>query len=419
MQRIEGFIAQANTLPRDSKAESLLDTLRVIREHGQQGLGSGKVVIFTESIRTQDSLFDLLVQNGFEPGEVTLFRGDNEHPRSGKHTTAGCRRSDSTFRSRIVPAGRSACVSRSFMNSERGRASLSRRKPRKGLNLQFCETLINYDLPWNPQRIEQRIGRVHRYGQRRGVTVLNFLDRGNEAQRLTFDILSQKLDLFGKVLDASDVVLHEPTTDSPEPLVGGIGVEFESQLRQIYRDARSIEDVTEQLQELREKMEARRREFDDEQARTAELIETQLDDSVRQVFSRWQKELPAGLAELDRDLDHLLSGYLQAVGIKYERIESAGRIHFQIRADVRLPAAYKNGVSVFVGPPTDDIDAEHFQPTHPLFAAAIAEARAATANTRHVVWQIPNDASAATETEGPKGTAHRHKGGVPRLRADG
>ncbi len=74
----------------------------------------------------------------------------------------------------------------------------------KGLNLQFCETVINYDLPWNPQRIEQRIGRCHRYSQQRDVTVVNFIARDNEAQQLTFEILSQKLDLFGKVLDASD-----------------------------------------------------------------------------------------------------------------------------------------------------------------------------------------------------------------------
>jgi hypothetical protein len=394
LQRIEAFISQADAVPRDSKAESLLETVRVIRDHGQQGSGSGKVVIFTESIRTQDSLFDLLVRHGFAPGAVTLFRGDNDHPRAreaydrwmdevGQHIAEQDRPSRSIgVRLALIHEFRTrSCI---FISTEAGA---------KGLNLQFCETLINYDLPWNPQRIEQRIGRVHRYGQRRGVTVLNFLDRGNEAQRLTFDILSQKLDLFGKVLDASDVVLHEPATDNPEPLIGGIGVEFESQLRQIYRDARSIEDVTEQLRELRQKMESRRKEFDEEQSRTAELISTRLDDSVRQVFSRWQQELPAGLAELDRDLERLLTGYLQATGVAYERAESAERILFHIRPDSRLPAQYADGVSVFVGPPADGMDAEPFQPTHPLFAAAVAEARAAAAHARHVVWLIPDEAS--------------------------
>ena len=394
LDRIEWFIAQADSVPRDSKAESLLDTVRVIREHGQQGAGSGKVVIFTESIRTQDSLFDLLVQNGFDPGEVTLFRGDNDHPRAreaydrwmsevGQHMAEQDRPSRSIgVRLALIHEFRTR--SRVFISTEAGA---------KGLNLQFCETLINYDLPWNPQRIEQRIGRVHRYGQRRGVTVLNFIDRGNEAQRLTFEILSQKLDLFGKVLDASDVVLHEPATDTPEPLIGGIGVEFESQLRQIYRDARSIDDVTEQLQELRRKMESRRKEFDDEQARTAELISTRLDDSVRQVFSHWQDELPEGLAELDRDLERLLTGYLEAIGVEYERTESGGRILFHLQAHRCLPAQYSDGVSVFVGPFVEDIDAEPFQPAHPLFIAAVGEARAATTHERHVVWCVPDNAS--------------------------
>ena len=394
LRLIEGFISLTDSLPCDSKAESLLDAVRVIREHGHQGSGSGKVVIFTESIRTQESLFELLVQNGFDPGEVTLFRGDNEHPRAreaydhwmtevGQHIAEQDRPSRSIgVRLALIYEFRTrSCV---FISTDAGA---------KGLNLQFCETLINYDLPWNPQRIEQRIGRVHRYGQRRGVTVLNFIDRGNEAQRLTFEILSQKLDLFGKVLDASDVVLHEPTTDAPEPLISGIGVEFESQLRHIYRNARSIEDVTEQLRELRENMESRRKEFDDEQARTAELISSRLDDSVKQVFSRWQEELPEGLAELDRDLERLLTGYLQASGVAYERHETFGRILFDIRADARLPAQYANGLSVFVGPPSDSIDAEPFQPMHPLFAEAVAEARAATANARHIIWQVSDDAS--------------------------
>lgn len=399
LERIEGFISQANSIPRDSKAESLLDTLRVIREHGQQGSGSGRVVIFTESIRTQESLFDLLVQNGFTPGEVTLFRGDNDHPRAkeayerwmsevGQHIAEQHR------------ASRSISVRLALIHEFRTRSSvfISTEAGAKGLNLQFCETLINYDLPWNPQRIEQRIGRVHRYGQRRGVTVLNFIDRGNEAQRLTFEILSQKLDLFGQVLDASDVVLYEPATDAPEPLIGGLGVEFESQLRQIYRDAKSIDDVTEQLRELRQTMASRRKEFEDEQARTSEVISSRLDDSVRQVFSRWQEELPQGLAELDHDLERLLDGYLQAVGVNYERTESAGRILFHIQPDNRRSAQYSVGVSVYVGPPSDGIDAEPFQPTHPLFAAAVAEARAATADTRHVIWHIAADASSQLQT---------------------
>ena len=171
------------------------------------------------------------------------------------------------------------------------------------MNLQFCDTLINYDLPWNPQRIEQRIGRIHRYGQRRGVTVMSFLARENEAQRLTFEILSQKLDLFGKVLDNSDAILHVPTTDSPQSLISGIGVDFEAQLRRIYDQARSVDDVTHELQGLRDKVEAKREEFDAEQSRAAELVEERLDDTLRAVFRKYEHELPGELAGLDADIE--------------------------------------------------------------------------------------------------------------------
>ena len=124
----------------------------------------------------------------------------------------------------------------------------------KGLNLQFCETVINYDLPWNPQRIEQRIGRCHRYSQQRDVTVVNFLATDNEAHRLTFEILSQKLDLFGKVLDASDIVLHEPRTDAPEIVVSAVSLEFETDLRNIYSRSRTLDEVTREIAALRDKI---------------------------------------------------------------------------------------------------------------------------------------------------------------------
>ena len=53
----------------------------------------------------------------------------------------------------------------------------------EGINLQFCSMVVNYDLPWNPQRIEQRIGRCHRYGQRYDVVVVNFLNQNNAADQ--------------------------------------------------------------------------------------------------------------------------------------------------------------------------------------------------------------------------------------------
>ena len=162
----------------------------------------------------------------------------------------------------------------------------------KGLNLQFCETVINYDLPWNPQRIEQRIGRCHRYSQQRDVTVVNFIARDNEAHRLTFEILSQKLDLFGRVLDASDHVLHEPRTDAPEIVVSALSVEFESDLRSIYSRSRTLDEVTREIAALRDKISERREAFEKEYERTSQIIESRFDENVRRVFKRLREDLP-------------------------------------------------------------------------------------------------------------------------------
>src|SRR5439155_3279474 len=230
LELIEGFIAAAQAIERDSKAECLIEALKVIREHGEQGTGTGKVVIFTESVKTQDFLYELLTERGYLPAEVTLFRGQNDHARARE---ALSRWEDEVGRLQMAEhrPSRSVAVRLALVHEfrEHSKVFISTEAGAKGLNLQFCETLINYDLPWNPQRIEQRIGRIHRYGQRRGVTVMNFLARENEAQRLTFEILSQKLDLVGKVLDSSDAILHEPTHDFPQSLISGLGVGVEPQ----------------------------------------------------------------------------------------------------------------------------------------------------------------------------------------------
>ena len=200
----------------------------------------------------------------------------------------------------------------------------------KGLNLQFCETVINYDLPWNPQRIEQRIGRCHRYSQQRDVTVVNFIAKDNEAHRLTFEILSQKLDLFGKVLDASDVVLHEPRTDAPEIVVSALSLEFETDLRNIYSRSRTLDEVTREIAALRDKIEGRRDAYEKEYQRTSQIIESRFDEEVRKVFKRLREDLPEGLVQLDRDLADLVEGYLASRAIAHKRFDKAGRVVFEI-----------------------------------------------------------------------------------------
>ena len=213
----------------------------------------------------------------------------------------------------------------------------------KGLNLQFCDTVINYDLPWNPQRIEQRIGRCHRYGQTRDVTVINFLARDNQAQRLTFDILSTKLDLFGDVLDMSDVVLQTPRSDASQELVSALGPDFEGELRRIWERARSVAEVEDETApprrvDGRSPAGARARP----RAHRRPHRDRALDDSVRDVFRRIRTDLTAELAtSFDAELERMLTAYLDAAEVRLERRRArwtAGGPHRRLRALARRPS---------------------------------------------------------------------------------
>ena len=396
LARVEDFVRRARSLPHDSKALSLV---QVVRSIGDRRGGNGKLVVFTESLTTQEFLRDLLIGHaGLEETGITLFRGHNDSPRArqalrrwqeevGRHLPAhGLPSPDIAVRLALVHEFKTR--SRVFIATEAGA---------KGLNLQFCDTIVNYDLPWNPQRIEQRIGRCHRYGQKRDVTVVNFLAKDNETQRLTLEILTQKLDLFGDVLDMSDSVLHEARSKRSEELTTALGPDFEQQLNRIWERARSIDEVEEELRRLRETMEDRRRELDRIREHTTGLIETRFDDSVQQVFRRIADELPATLAALDADLERVVTDYLRANGIDHASEVHKRRRLIRIPACERLPGALSEGLSVAAGhaDALEEFDALHV--AHPLVRAAVDDARRTGSGTFSVRFRLTAQAPEVLE----------------------
>jgi Helicase conserved C-terminal domain/SNF2-related domain len=389
---VEDFVARARSLPHDAKARSFQDAIRVVLERGRDGHGSGKAVVFTESITTQEYLRRLLLDMGVRDEDVTLFRGTNDHERA-KQAHARWVQEEG----RNLPPGtrptREVAVRLALVHEFRTRSKVlvSTEAGAKGLNLQFCETIINYDLPWNPQRIEQRIGRCHRYSQQRDVTVVNFIARDNEAHHLTFEILSQKLDLFGKVLDASDHVLHEPRTDAPEIAVSAVSIEFENDLRRIYSRSRTVDEVTREIAALRDKIGTKREAFEREYERTSQIIESRFDEDVRKVFRRLREELPAGLRQLDHDISDLVEGHLRARGWGYTRSEPDGRVLFDVATDADLPAEIGDVRRFATGDARGLTDAQSLNLLHPLVRAAIEEARAWPGGS--VELTLPTDAA--------------------------
>jgi adenine-specific DNA-methyltransferase len=374
---VDSFVARARALPDDAKARTFQEAIRHVMALGRDGRGSGRAVVFTESITTQEYLRTLLLAIGLGDDDITLFRGSNDHERAreahgrwledvGRHLPPGSRPArDVAVRLALVHEFKSR--SKILICTEAGA---------KGLNLQFCETIINYDLPWNPQRIEQRIGRCHRYGQSRDVTVVNFIGRDNEAQQLTFEILSQKLDLFGKVLDASDHVLHEPRTTSPELVASAVSVEVETDLQAIYSRSRSTDEVTREIAALRDKIGARRDDYEREHQRTSQIIHSRFDQDVRRVFKQLRDELPPVLIQLDRDIAELVDGYLRSRRGTYRRSNAEGRVLFEIAPGFDLGVDAGDDRRFATGDARSLVDAQSLSLSHPLVLAAIEHARA-------------------------------------------
>ncbi len=177
-----------------------------------------KAVVFTEFRRTQEHLAGLLASRGYT---VTCLSGD-----------AG----NADRRQALVEAFR-----------DRTQLLLMTEAGAEGLNLQFCNLVVNYDLPWNPQRVEQRIGRCHRYGQTRDVLVVNFLNRRNAADARLYELLSRKLALFDGVFGSSDEILGAL----------GSGVDFERRILDIYQSCRSGEEVDRAFAVLRADLDGR------------------------------------------------------------------------------------------------------------------------------------------------------------------
>ncbi len=382
MKRVQGLADRARSLPVDSKAEQL----RVAVERAlARPDGSGKVVIFTEALSTQTYIKRVLVEGGIvAPDAVTIFRGQN----TGPEVAAALQRWEGEVASRMpkdAQPSRSVAVRLALVHEFATKTAvfIATEAGAKGLNLQFCDTVINYDLPWNPQRIEQRIGRCHRYGQTRDVTVINFINRDNEAQRLTFDILSRKLELFGTVLDASDAVLHQAVAPTSTSLVGALASDFEAQLADVYNKARSAEEIAAGMAELGERVGDAKEDYEQTHARTAGLIETRFDATVRAAFKDIEEELPAALAALDAELEGVLLRYLDAAAIPYSTDRDDSGLSVDIGPHPQLPPALREGVRIRVGDGVPE-QGEPLHVGHALVRAALEESRAATVGRQRV-----------------------------------
>ena len=220
---IQSFINLAEQIKHDSKAKALLIALQKAFEQIELIGANRKALIFTESKRTQAYLKEFLEQNGYR-GKIVIFNGSNSDKQSNEILEAWLKANAYTGKiSGIRAADRRAAIVDYF--KDKAEIMIATEAAAEGLNLQFCSLVVNYDLPWNPQRIEQRIGRCHRYGQKSDVVVVNFVNQRNYADLRVFELLNDKFKLFSDVFGTSDEILGQID-----------GVDFEKRTWLIYRN---------------------------------------------------------------------------------------------------------------------------------------------------------------------------------------
>jgi len=265
MDEVDAIIETASRIQSNAKIKALKTAIQTAFEYqGKQNIPQ-KVVVFTESKRTQKYIATELRKDGFEEDDILLFNGD--------------------FNDAMTKEIYRAWQVKNFGKTNYGR-SVEYKHAIVGLNLQFCNTVINYDLPWNPQKIEQRIGRCHRYGQKYDVVAINLLNTGNEADRRVYDILSKKFELFDGIFGASDIAIGALES----------GTSFEKTILDIYQHCGTTAEFKKAFDRLDRQLDAKRNK---KAVQLRSILMTKSDEAKGAALEKTKNDIDRYLQQVD------------------------------------------------------------------------------------------------------------------------
>lgn len=217
-ERLSSLLQLALQIEESSKARHLEELVKNIGE---------SVIIFTEYRATQQYLRYRLQQQGF-----TTFAFDGSLSGSRKEWTRE-------------------------LFKRQGGVLISTESGGEGLNFQFCSNMINYDLPWNPMRLEQRIGRVHRLGQENDVHIYNMATKDTVEEHILY-LLYEKINMFEMIIGELDTILAHVK----------LGKSLEGKLSEILVGSRSTEEVRDKLDQLANTILSARHDAGEENVKT-------------------------------------------------------------------------------------------------------------------------------------------------------
>ena len=367
MAELREFHQLAKSIIKNSKGEVLLTALRngfakatqVQKDKGAATLQQ-KAVIFTESRRTQEYLFRVLEQTEFA-GKVMIFNGTNTDAKARKIYQNWMKQHAGTDH---ISGSPSADMRAALIEYFRDEADIliATEAAAEGINLQFCNLVVNYDLPWNPQRIEQRIGRCHRYGQKYDVVVVNFLNKNNAADLRVYELLDQKFRLFSGVFGASDDVLGAVES----------GVDFEKRIAAIYQQCRTLEQIQFEFDQLQHDLET------EITAGQQDAREKLLNNFDQEVVEKVRVQSHASLDRFNQQL-WLITRFLLADCAHFDETGNSFMLHHNPFPGENIhPGPYKMGKNVE--------DANTYRVGHPLAQRLLEQARQLATPPRQITF---------------------------------
>jgi superfamily II DNA/RNA helicase len=418
----------AKSITVNNKGTKLLKALSVAfevatRENETGQRAAKKAIIFTESRRTQSYIKELLEKNGYE-GKIVLFDGSNSSKESNAIYSKWIEKHNGSSK---ITGSKTADMRQALVEHFRDNAEImiATEAAAEGINLQFCSLVINYDLPWNPQRIEQRIGRCHRYGQQFDVVVLNFKNMNNAADLRIHELLQEKFQLFGSIFGSTDDVLGQNSKVKMvhfehNDLRGGVDLprtidhfdNFESRIAEIYQNCRTDDEIKDAFDSLTREMEVEINEV--KQTAKQQLLDN-FDHDVAAKFRNTLKESENCLNQYQRRLLELtffaLEGKAQKVDdYTFQLTENpfhdekilTGRYQLAKKEDFKDQTS---NVRIYRAADYDN-NSKVYRTSHPLAEIIIANAKQQDLPVKEVVFDYSNTTgkiSVVEELQGKSG----------------
>ncbi len=357
IEELKHFKQLAENIREDAKSRALLTALSTAFAKLKELGAAQKAIIFTESKRTQNYLLECLTQTDYagENGDgIVLFNGTNSDPKAQKIYKDWFKRHEGSDK---ITGSKTADTRAALVEhfKERGTIMIATEAGAEGINLQFCSLIINYDLPWNPQRVEQRIGRCHRYGQKHDVVVVNFVDETNEADQRVYELLEQKFKLFDGVFGASDEVLGAI----------GSGVDIERRIAEIYRQCRHSEDIKTAFDSLQSELSD---EINQNMMKARQTLLENFDEEVRERLRIRAEESQAALNKYEKILMDLTQSELGDSSDFYDGGFILNKLPENLSDDLDVPTGRYEL-------PRKSGEAYLYRITHPLAQAIIERAK--------------------------------------------